>query len=169
MSFIGRLLHLPVWVSHRAMSTCRGKPLVLRRSPCRSSSCCTAMTRSAHPGGSSGWVEVAAKHTSILISIEWQGRKAQDTTFAAIGENGTTAILDRLLAKCPQIDPGRVVIYWPLPAGAINSFSYRVNNVKRIAGVAGRQQPGARTADTGAPLPRSLRRRPPSVIACRPH
>ncbi len=33
---------------------------------------------------------------------------AQETTFAAIGEAGTMAILDRLLAKYLQIDPGRV-------------------------------------------------------------
>ena len=45
--------------------------------------------RPAHSGESSGWVEVAAKHTVMLTSIEWQGRKAQDTTFAAIGEAGT--------------------------------------------------------------------------------
>src|SRR5436190_18721172 len=47
-------------------------------------------------GESSGWVEVAAAETIVLTSIEWQGRKAQDTTFAAIGEGGTMAILDRL-------------------------------------------------------------------------
>ena len=33
-------------------------------------------------GESSGWVEVAATHTIMLTSIEWQGRTAQDTTFA---------------------------------------------------------------------------------------
>jgi pimeloyl-ACP methyl ester carboxylesterase len=91
-------------------------------------------------GESSGWVEVAAKHTIVLTSIEWQGRTAQDTTFAAIGEAGTMAILDRLLAKYPQIDPGRVY-FTGLSAGAMNSFSYGVNNLKRIAGVAGHSAP----------------------------
>jgi hypothetical protein len=91
-------------------------------------------------GESSGWVEVAAKHTIILTSIEWQGRTAQDTTFAAIGEAGTMAILDRLLTKYPQIDPGRVY-FTGLSAGAMNSFTYGVNNLKRIAGVAGHSAP----------------------------
>ncbi len=91
-------------------------------------------------GESSGWVEVAAKHTIVLTSIEWQGRTFQDTTFAAIGEAGTMAILDRLLAKYPQIDPSRVYLTG-LSAGAMNSFGYGVNNLKRIAGVAGHSAP----------------------------
>jgi poly(3-hydroxybutyrate) depolymerase len=91
-------------------------------------------------GESSGWVEVAAKHTIILTSIEWQGRASQDTTFAAVGEAGTMATLDRLLAKYPQIDPRRVY-FTGLSAGAMNSFSYGVNNLKRIAGVAGHSAP----------------------------
>ena len=91
-------------------------------------------------GESSGWVEVAAMHTIMLTSIEWQGRTAQDTTFAAVGEAGTMAILDRLLAKYPQIDPSRVY-FTGLSAGAMNSFSYGVNNPKRIAGVAGHSAP----------------------------
>jgi poly(3-hydroxybutyrate) depolymerase len=91
-------------------------------------------------GESSGWVEVAAKHTIVLTSIEWQGRTAQDTTFAAVGEAGTMAILDRLLAKYPQIDPSRVYLTG-LSASAMNSFSYGVNNLKRIAGVAGHSAP----------------------------
>jgi poly(3-hydroxybutyrate) depolymerase len=91
-------------------------------------------------GESSGWVEVAARHTIMLTSIEWQGRTSQDTTFAAIGEAGTMAILDRLLAKYPQIDPSRVYLTG-LSAGAMNSFGYGVNNLKRIAGVAGHSAP----------------------------
>ncbi len=91
-------------------------------------------------GESSGWVEVAAKYTIVLTSIEWQGRTSQDTTFAAVGEAGTMAILDRLLAKYPQIDPGRVYLTG-LSAGAMNSFGYGVNNLKRIAGVAGHSAP----------------------------
>src|SRR6266545_2719386 len=91
-------------------------------------------------GESSGWVEVAAKHTIILTSVEWQGRTMQDTTFAAIGEAGTMAVLDRLLTKYPQIDPGRVY-FTGLSAGAMNSFTYGVNNPKRIAGVAGHSAP----------------------------
>ena len=86
-------------------------------------------------GESSGWVEVAAKQTLMLTSVEWQGRTSQDTTFAAIGEAGTMAILDRLLAKYPQIDPSRVY-FTGLSAGAMNSFTYGVNNLARIAGVA---------------------------------
>jgi hypothetical protein len=91
-------------------------------------------------GESSGWVEVAAKHTIMLTSIEWQGRKAQDTTFAAIGEAGTMTILDRLLVKYPQIDPSHVY-FSGLSAGAMNSFTYGVNNLKRLAGVAGHSAP----------------------------
>jgi poly(3-hydroxybutyrate) depolymerase len=91
-------------------------------------------------GESSGWVEVAARHTVVLTSIEWQGRTAQDTTFAAVGEAGTMAILDRLLAKYPQLDPSRVY-FTGLSAGAMNSFSYGVNNLGRIAGVAGHSAP----------------------------
>ena len=91
-------------------------------------------------GESSGWVETAAKHTVMLTSIEWQGRTFQETTFAAVGEAGTMAILDRLLTKYPQIDPSRVY-FTGLSAGAMNSFTYGVNNLKRIAGVAGHSAP----------------------------
>jgi poly(3-hydroxybutyrate) depolymerase len=91
-------------------------------------------------GESSGWVEVAARQTIVLTSIEWQGRKAQDTTFAAIGEAGTMAILDRLLTKYPQIDPSRVY-FTGLSAGAMNSFGYGINNARRIAAVAGHSAP----------------------------
>jgi poly(3-hydroxybutyrate) depolymerase len=91
-------------------------------------------------GESSGWVEVAAKHTIILTSIEWQGRTAQDTTFAAIGEGGTMTTIDRLLLKYPEIDPSRVY-FTGLSAGAMNSFGYGLNNLKRIAGVAGHSAP----------------------------
>jgi hypothetical protein len=91
-------------------------------------------------GESSGWVEVAAKHTLMLTSIEWQGRMSGDTTFAAIGEAGALEILDRLLAKIPQIDPSRVYLTG-LSAGAMNSFVYGINNIGRIAGVAGHSAP----------------------------
>jgi len=91
-------------------------------------------------GESSGWVEVAAKHTIVLTSVEWQGRTFQDTTFVAVGEAGTMAILDRLVAKYSQIDPSRVYLTG-LSAGAMNSFGYGVNNIKRIAGVAGHSAP----------------------------
>ena len=92
-------------------------------------------------GESAGWPEVAAKNNIILASIEWQGRKAQEgTVFAAIGEAGTMAILDRLLAKYPQIDPGRVYLTG-LSAGAMNSFNYGIRNVKRIAAVEGSSAP----------------------------
>jgi len=91
-------------------------------------------------GESSGWVEVAARATLILASIEWQGRKSEDTAFAAIGEAGTMMLLDRLLAKYPQIDPGRVY-FTGLSAGAMNSFIYGLNNRTRIAGVAGASAP----------------------------
>jgi poly(3-hydroxybutyrate) depolymerase len=50
------------------------------------------------------------------------------------------AILDRLLTKYPQIDPSRVY-FTGLSAGAMNSFTYGVNNLKRIAGVAGHSAP----------------------------
>jgi len=91
-------------------------------------------------GESSGWVEVAAKHTIMLTSIEWQGRTMQETIFAAIGEAGTMALLDRMLTKYPQIDPSRVY-FTGLSAGAMNSFTYGVNNLTRIAGVAGHSAP----------------------------
>src|SRR5205814_577751 len=52
----------------------------------------------------------------------------------------TMAILDRLLVKYPQIDPGRVY-FTGLSAGAMNSFTYGLNNVARIAGVAGHSAP----------------------------
>jgi poly(3-hydroxybutyrate) depolymerase len=91
-------------------------------------------------GESSGWVEVAAEHTLILTSIEWQGRKAQGNAYAAIGEAGTMTLIDRLLAKYPQIDPGRVY-FTGLSAGAMNSFSYGLRNITRIAAIAGASSP----------------------------
>lgn len=91
-------------------------------------------------GESSGWVEVAAKQTLMLTSIEWQGRQTPEGNFPAIGEAGTMAILDRLLVTYPQIDPGRVY-FTGLSAGAMNSFSYGLGNIARIAGVAGASAP----------------------------
>jgi hypothetical protein len=91
-------------------------------------------------GESSGWVEIAARDTLMLTSIEWQGRTSGDTTFAAIGEAGTMAILDRLLTRYPQIDPSRIY-FTGLSAGAMNSFTYGLNNLARIAGVAGHSAP----------------------------
>jgi dienelactone hydrolase len=92
-------------------------------------------------GESSGWVEVAAKNTIILTSVEWQGRTTPDKeVFAAIGEKGTMTILDRMLAKYPQIDPGRVY-FTGLSAGAMNSLTYGLHNVGRIAGIAAASAP----------------------------
>jgi poly(3-hydroxybutyrate) depolymerase len=92
-------------------------------------------------GESSGWPEVAAKNTIILTSIEWQGRTSQEKiVFPAIGERGTLALIDRVLAKYPQIDPTRVYLTG-LSAGAMNSFVYGLDNVSRIAAVEGSSAP----------------------------
>jgi poly(3-hydroxybutyrate) depolymerase len=92
-------------------------------------------------GESGGWPEVAAKNNIILASIEWQGRTSQEkTVYPAIGEAGTMAILDRLLAKYPQVDPSRVYLTG-LSAGAMNSFTYGIDNVSRIAAVEGSSAP----------------------------
>jgi poly(3-hydroxybutyrate) depolymerase len=117
-------------------------------------------------GESAGWPEVAARHTIILASIEWQGRPVpgrgapgaprqgavpepgaapQGPTFVALGEKGTFAVLDLLLAKYPQIDPSRVYLSG-LSAGAMNSFNWGINNVSRIAAVAGSSAPFGTTA-----------------------
>ena len=117
-------------------------------------------------GESSGWVEVAAKATLILASIEWQGRKSEDTAFAPIGEAGTMMLLDRLLAKYPQIDPGRVY-FTGLSAGAMNSFSYGLNNRtpnRRCRRGRGAVRP-ARTARRGQDS-RGPRRVPADVRHC---
>jgi hypothetical protein len=92
-------------------------------------------------GESAGWPEVAAKNNIILASIEWQGRTSQEKiVFPPIGEAGTMAVLDRLLAKYPQIDPSRVYLTG-LSAGAMNSFTWGINNVSRIAAVEGSSAP----------------------------
>jgi poly(3-hydroxybutyrate) depolymerase len=91
-------------------------------------------------GESGGWVEVASKNNVILSSIEWQGRKSGDTAYVALGEAGTMAVLDRLLAKYPQLDPSRVYLTG-LSAGAMNSFNFGINNVSRIAAVEGSSAP----------------------------
>ncbi len=111
-------------------------------------------------GESGGWPEVAAKNRIILCSIEWQGRWSQGRgqrgaapqgaapqgappqgpTYVALGEKGTMAVLDLLLAKYPQIDPSRVY-FTGLSAGAMNSFNWGINNVARIAAVAGSSAP----------------------------
>ena len=92
-------------------------------------------------GESSGWPEIAAKQNIILTSIEWQGRTTQEKiVFPAIGERGTMAVLDRVLAKYPQIDPSRVYLTG-LSAGAMNSFVYGLNNISRIAAVEGSSAP----------------------------
>ncbi len=92
-------------------------------------------------GESSGWPEVAAQNDIILTSIEWQGRTSQEKiVFPAIGERGTMAVIDRVLEKYPQIDPGRVYLTG-LSAGAMNSFNYGLNNISRIAAVEGSSAP----------------------------
>jgi len=92
-------------------------------------------------GESGGWPEVAAKNNIILTSIEWQGRTSQEKiVFPAIGERGTMAVLDRLLEKYPQIDPSRVYLTG-LSAGAMNSLTYGLNNISRIAAVAASSAP----------------------------
>lgn len=92
-------------------------------------------------GESSGWVEVAAKNMIVLTSIEWQGRTSQEKiVFPQIGEPGTMALIDRVLAKYPQIDPSRVYLTG-LSAGAMNSFLYGLDNISRIAAVEGSSAP----------------------------
>jgi hypothetical protein len=91
-------------------------------------------------GESAGWPEIAAANNIILASIEWQGRTSQGTAYVAIGEKGTMTVLDLLLAKYPQIDPGRVYLTG-LSAGAMNSFNWGINNVSRIAAVEGSSAP----------------------------
>ena len=92
-------------------------------------------------GESSGWPEVAARNDIILTSIEWQGRTSTEKiVFPQIGEAGTMAVLGRVLQKYPQIDPTRVYLTG-LSAGAMNSFTYGLNNISRIAAVAGASAP----------------------------
>ena len=74
-----------------------------------------------------------------------QGAPAQGPTYVALGEKGTLAVLDLLLAKYPQIDPSRVY-FTGLSAGAMNSFNWGVNNVARIAAVEGSSAPFGTTA-----------------------
>lgn len=72
-----------------------------------------------------------------------QGRGAADgPTYVALGEKGTMAVLDLLLAKYPQIDPGRVY-FTGLSAGAMNSLNWGIDNVARIAGVEASSAPFA--------------------------
>ena len=98
-------------------------------------------------GESSGWPLVAAKNNIILISVEWQGRTAQGTTYAAIGEEGTMMLIDKMIAKYPQIDPGRVY-FTGLSAGAANSMSYGLNNISRIAAIAPASAPFGSAIET---------------------
>jgi poly(3-hydroxybutyrate) depolymerase len=115
-------------------------------------------------GESGGWPEVAAKNNIILASIEWQGRPTpgrggagappgaggrgaegaapQGPVYVPLGEKGTFAVIDLLLAKYPQIDPGRVYLSG-LSAGAMNSLNWGINNVARIAGVEASSAPFA--------------------------
>ncbi len=111
-------------------------------------------------GESSGWPEVAAKNNIILASIEWQGRplagrggrgaptqtpppvRPQGPVYVPLGEKGSFLIIDHVLAKYPQIDPGRIYLTG-LSAGAMNSFNWGISNVARVAGVAGASAPFA--------------------------
>lgn len=91
-------------------------------------------------GESAGWPELAAKNNIILISVEWQGRTANGVQYSAIGEKGTLAVIDEMLARYPQIDPGRVYLTG-LSAGAANSITWGINNIGRIAAIAGSSPP----------------------------
>ena len=96
-------------------------------------------------GESSGWVEVAAKATLMLASMGLLGRDVSRRTrrLRPSAKRAPMMLLDRLLAKYPQIDPGRVY-FTGLSAGAMNSFLYGLNNRTRIAGVAGAATPSVR-------------------------
>lgn len=124
-------------------------PAAVRNAPAKSVPLVIMMHGNANDprtqGESSGWVEVAAKNNIILTSVEWQGRKVKDVSYAAIGEAGTMAILDKLLAKFPQIDASRVY-FTGLSAGAMNSLNYGMNNVARIAAIAPASAPFATAA-----------------------
>ncbi len=74
-----------------------------------------------------------------------QGRGPQGPVFVALGEKGTMAVLDLLLAKYPQIDPSRVY-FTGLSAGAMNSLNWGVDNIARIAAVAASSAPFGTTA-----------------------
>jgi len=89
----------------------------------------------------SGWPELAAKENIILVAPEWQGAPG----FVGLGQAGTMALLDVLFEKYPQIDPTRVYLTG-LSAGALSSYSFGVNNVKKIAAVAGSSAPNGSAA-----------------------
>ena len=66
----------------------------------------------------------------------------QGPVYVALGEKGTMAVLDLLLAKYPQIDPSRVY-FTGLSAGAMNSLNWGVDQIGRIAAVAASSAPFA--------------------------
>jgi predicted esterase len=67
-------------------------------------------------------------------SGQGRGAAVPEQAYVALGEKGTLAVLDLLLAKYPQIDPGRVY-FTGLSAGAMNSLNWGMDNVARIAGI----------------------------------
>ncbi len=77
-------------------------------------------------GGASGQGRGAA--------VQGRGATGPEQTYVALGEKGTLAVLDLLLAKYPQIDPSRVY-FTGLSAGAMNSLNWGMDNVGRIAGI----------------------------------
>ena len=91
-------------------------------------------------GEASGWPELAAKQNIILVQPEWQGNG-----FTALGEAGTMALIDHILQKYPQVDPSRVYLTG-LSAGALSSYSYGINNINKIAAIAGSSAPNGNAA-----------------------
>jgi hypothetical protein len=89
----------------------------------------------------SGWPELAATEDIMLVAPEWQGGAG----FTGLREAGTMALLDLLFEKYPQIDPSRVYLTG-LSAGALSSYSFGINNVKKIAAIAGSSAPNGNPA-----------------------
>jgi len=94
------------------------------------------------PGPAPGAPQVAAPPGAPQGAMPQGGRGPQGPTYVALGEKGTMAVLDLLLAKYPQIDPSRVY-FTGLSAGAMNSLNWGIDNVARIAGVEASSAPFA--------------------------
>jgi hypothetical protein len=82
-----------------------------------------------------GAVGATAQQGRVPAGAAPQGRGGTDgATYVALGEKGTFAVLDLLLAKYPQIDPARVYLTG-LSAGAMNSLNWGMDNISRVAGI----------------------------------
>ena len=80
----------------------------------------------------SGFIQVAGKERFFVVEMEWQGSR----NYGAMGHDGVEQVINRLLAKYPQLDPSRVYAEG-LSAGSMTATALGIRKSHVFAAVGG--------------------------------